>query len=531
MVTTELQDWDYQQDGVRLIAPGLLRSLEGPARALLSIYQGILHNSGEYSDLIPAGSHGKHQLGVAGLIGKHGAIASIVELSWEYDLYVDGPADLHDATAYLPVSPLGHYEASYVAEFRVCRPNVFDVAQKYREFKIGRDEFTTWQEKIETTPGLERLFGAPHLFLGYFEGQHDVLAHLRQVANAGFERAFVYPTVFRTYQPDNAINNIPFLNLQSLHEEIKQLGFHIASWSWPEEVVIEAKSDPALWGLLAANTEGKSLPAWVVGDKTWYTVAAQTQVQFMQWAQAHQWPELTGQHFDVTGNKITPHYYGADAFPIRADTTIRSIMLSNAARLGPVSTEGFCDGFIESIHCGSVLALPAWGEDCWWTVPLSSIIFHDSAMHVWWECDSYNNPFHSQQGNRDHHAVKAGGGKALDQSLLDALQGTPPNVFLCGKMYRPSDNVSFGNGATYYDISFDDQATQEALALARPVAALHREVGAQQIVNYEILTSDGQVQRTTFRSGKAVTVNFGDTSWTDGESVIPGKTWSANTRA
>ena len=527
-VTTLVETWDDEQDDVRLVSPGLLSADGGASPALLAIYQGILHQGGHYADLIPPGSHGRHQLGVSGLLAKGGGMAAIVDLNWDYDLYLDAPANLTDTVGYVPRKSFGAYESSYTTYFRLSRSDVFELAQTYRDFKISKNEFKTWEEKREITPELDKMFGAPHLFLGYFQSRHETLASLERVASMGFDRAFVYPTVFRTYNPAAPIGDVPFINLEAIHEDIKKLGFHIAPWSWPEELIVDSTSPPALWGLLASGESGQVMPAWKVGDTQWYTVAGQAQAQFMRHAQAHLWPELTAQHFDVTGNKVVPHRFGGETFGVKEDATLRSNMLSHAATRGPVSTEGFCDGFIQSIHCGSVTAFPAWGDRDWWTVPLTSIIYHDSAMHVWWECDSYNNPHHQTQGRRDHHAVPAGGGKPLDQSLLDALQATPPNVFVCGRMYRPADGVHFASGSEYYDVTLEDRATQLALKLAKPVADLHRRVGAQQIVGYEMLTQDGSVQRTTFKDETVVTVNFGDTTWYDGVLELAGKTWLAS---
>ena len=525
-VTTQVEMWDDEQDDVRLVSPGLLSADEGASPALLAIYQGILHRGGHYADLIPPGSHGKHQLGVSGLLAESGGVAAMVDLNWNYDLYLDAPANLKDAIGYVPRKSFGRYEPSYTTHFRPSRSEVFELAQTYRDFKISRGEFKTWEEKCETTPGLGKMFGAPHLFLGYFRSHHDTLASLESVAAMGFDRAFVYPTAFRTYRPDVPIGDTPFINLEAIYENIKGLGFHIAPWSWPEELTIDSTSPPALWGLLASGESGQVVPAWKVGGTQWYTVAIQAQEQFMRYAQTHMWPELTAQHFDVTGNKLVPHRYGGASFGSKEDATLRGNMLNQAATFGPVSTEGFCDGFIQSIHCGSVLALPAWGDKDWWTVPLTSIVYHDSAMHVWWECDSYNNPYHQTQGRRDAHAVPAGGGKPLEQSLLDALQGTPPNVFVCGRMYRPADGVDFASGSEYYDVALEDELTQLALKLAKPVADLHRQVGNKQITAYEILTQDGRVQRTEFKDGTVVTVNFGDTSWSDGSLTTRGKAWT-----
>jgi hypothetical protein len=92
-------------------------------------------------------------------------------------------------------------------------------------------------------------------------------------------------------------------------------------------------------------------------------------------------------------------------------------------------------------------------------------------------------------------------------------------------MYRPSDGVHFKDGYDFYEIGFEDDTTQIALQLARPVAELHRLVGKQQIVGYEILTENGQVQRTVFQDGTTITVNFGTSNWTNGEISVDRESW------
>jgi hypothetical protein len=509
-----------------MLAPGLLSAEHGLSAAVLSLYQGIVHKRGGYSALVEPGSHGKHQLGVAGLLGEFGGIAMMVDLAWEHDLYMQGQNQLNDTIAYVPRKVFGEYKTEYVTEFKLCQSSIFNIAQCYRDYKISRNEFKTWDNKLEQTPGLEHMFGAVQFFMGYFDSPHDYISALRQVKEMGFKRGFVYPAVFRNYHPDMLFQgNVPFINLGDKLVDIKNLGYHVASWSWPEEMRVGPGSEVGLWGMLGVGENGAFASGWAAGDFTWYSVASEAQVQFMRWAQENMWTELSAQHFDVTGNKVFTHYYGHKKYGPYEDVQCRRALFEQAAKKGPVSTEGFCDGFIETIHCGSVLARPAFGESDWWTVPLNSIVYHDSAMNVWWEADSYNNPYHRTQSNRHLHAVQAGGGDPLQQSLLDALQGTPPNVFLCGRMYRPSDGVHFKDGYDFYEIGFEDDTTQIALQLARPVAELHRLVGKQQIVGYEILTENAQVQRTVFQDGTTVTVNFGKSNWTNGEISVDGESW------
>jgi hypothetical protein len=527
-VKTEIREWNAADPNLRPVSPGIVRSASGASPALIPVYQGIMHHRGEYAALLAPGSHGRYQLGVAGLKGSRGGLSMIVDLNWDYDLYVRGRDQLQDELAYVPKPAFGRYAAAYTTYYRICQPTIFHLGQTYREHKIARGLFQSWEEKRKTTPGLDKMFGAVQFFIGYFDSDHDYVHALKSAKNMGFERAFVYPTVFRSFNPDMPLQHgARWINISALHEEIKQLGYHIASWSWPEEAALKP-SDLGMWAILGLNERGEYAKGWTTGDYQWYAVAGETKVQFMHWAQQHMWPELTAQHFDVTGNVVFPHRFGGKVFDRAADVECRRDLFRQGAQAGPVSTEGFCDGFPDVIHCGSVMAYPSWGDRDWWTVPLNSIAFHDSAMNVWWECDSYNNPYHASQHRRDRHVTPSGGGRALDQSLWDALQGTPPHVFLCGKMYRPADGVYFANGYSFYDIHFADDATQEALRLAKPVADLHRKIGMQRMTGYEILTKYGTVQRTGFEDGTVVTVNFGTEEWHDGERQYKAKSWVAD---
>ncbi len=50
---------------------------------------------------------------------------------------------------------------------------------------------------------------------------------------------------------------------------------------------------------------------------------------------------------------------------------------------------------------------------------------------------------------------------------------------------------------------------------------LHRRVGGKALTEFEWLTEDKAVQRTTFEEGTTVTVNFGEENYTNGDTSIP----------
>ena len=74
----------------------------------------------------------------------------------------------------------------------------------------------------------------------------------------------------------------------------------------------------------------------------------------------------------------------------------------------------------------------------------------------------------------------------------------------------------------------EDEAVQEALRAALPVARLHRRIGPLAMTDFVFLSEDGCLQRSTFEDGTQVTANFDSKRRTlpDG-TELEGESWRA----
>ncbi len=187
-----------------------------------------------------------------------------------------------------------------------------------------------------------------------------------------------------------------------------------------------------------------------------------------------------------------------------------------------VSSEGFVDRYAVSYDIGTTKLWPAAGPGARFIpVPLTMLVLHDSTVHDWWEVDNYN----ELPGYRaEHRFGRVGSGGAQRKAALDALYGSPPNVFPFGRQYGWTD---LGSRRTFsYTIHLDDRAVQRALALALPVTRLHRRIGKLELRSFEFLSDDHALQATTFADGTRIVANLGDRSREHPSAgVVPPYTW------
>jgi len=81
-----------------------------------------------------------------------------------------------------------------------------------------------------------------------------------------------------------------------------------------------------------------------------------------------------------------------------------------------------------------------------------------------------------------------------------------PDVFPFGLQYAWTGR---GIGGTRnISFRFEDPVVQDALAVAKPVADLHRKTGKLEMVDFEILSEDGCLQKSVFADGTTVLANF-----------------------
>jgi hypothetical protein len=100
-------------------------------------------------------------------------------------------------------------------------------------------------------------------------------------------------------------------------------------------------------------------------------------------------------------------------------------------------------------------------------------------------------------------------------------------VFPFGAQYAFVDG-EMSKGTELYRYGLDSPAVVEALALALPVARLHRRIGRLACVSHEALAEDGSVQATTFADGTRVAANFsGERREVDDVGAVNAASWRA----
>ncbi len=68
-----------------------------------------------------------------------------------------------------------------------------------------------------------------------------------------------------------------------------------------------------------------------------------------------------------------------------------------------------------------------------------------------------------------------------------------------------------------------------SLQLALPVAKLHEQIGMLEMTDFEFLSEDGYVQKTTFADGTRVYANFAPcvSKYMDGVGALQAESWIA----
>jgi len=486
--------------------PGAFRpeGVDAPPVALPK-NQGIWHRSTgrPFCFQMVREGHGGWSMPFAAVVGPKDALVHIIETE-------------HDARIWFEKTPAGQvlltslqdptrgklrYNRSVLLRF--TEPNLTAICQTYRQYVQQIGHFTSWDEKIDKRPNLQRLFGALMCFIGYCQDENlDYAASLRRLKAMGFDRAFVYPLSIGNLVQDFLMGGRPPIDIRRLLPLLDELGYLAASWMWTEDV-------PEIPEDLMLSADGKPMFGWQIEDRKWFRGCPVRQVAISNRIQDERMAGNTGEHFDVTASRQLLECYHPDHPLDRRDDAIwrRKILETGAARGCVISSEGFWGFATPSYDIGSVkIPVPVHAD--WYTVPMTSLVYHDSCIHDWWEVDNYNNPHHRNQGDRDKGYFPIGGGFGALQACQDALAGFPPNVMPFGSQYA---FVAGQMPATeLYRYTLDSPEVVEALRLALPVAQLHSRIGQLACVKHETLAEDGSVQSTTFADGTRITVNYAE---------------------
>ncbi|QHT62448.1 hypothetical protein GXP70_22325 [Paenibacillus lycopersici] len=527
---------------VRLLAEGLKAaaavSLPGsfaPAgeslEIVLPIMQGMLwKGKGEPFDWrLGESRHGGYSMPIVGYMSSTGGLLVTAETQDDLELRVVKRGNGKFGAAYMQTASLGTIRYDRVARLYVTAPDIVAIAKTYRSKIVEQGRFKGWEEKIAERPGLERLFGSLMCFIGYCQDDLDYAKECEKLRRFGFDRALIYPARFNTYNNDIRMGGLPPIHLsRETVAQIKRLGYDLAPWSW----INEALDDKSAYvnRIYRKDAAGSRIPHWGIDDQRWYWCCTTFMEQFQRNANAGEFADMTWDHFDVIACAANNECHATDhpAHPGRPLSRtedrewIKKLLVAGQNGSRAVSSEGFNDAYAAEYDLGSVKALPMFNRWPFWPVPLTSLVYHDSMIHSWWEMHSYNNPYFGRLNGSNMYEY--GGGRPRIQASMDALMGTPPDVFPFGAQYMWTGK---GSETFAYRYRFEDPEVQFALREALPVAQLHRRIGKQEMVHFKMLSEDGNVQETAFADGTRIIANFSGSLRGDipGQDPVHAESW------
>jgi len=288
---------------------------------------------------------------------------------------------------------------------------------------------------------------------------------------------------------------------------IKELGYEVAPHSL---ITIMFYGDEEKARYLV-NADGGLTASWQVDDRVFYNVCNGTLADYQRGVDADAFDDMTWNYFDTAASGYwgecwsTSHskHRGWPMDRAAGQENIRKLFLAAQEGGRIVASEGFRDAYSLEYDVGDVLALPQYGPWEFWPIPLTQLVYHDSMAHVWYQGHCYNEHFNGfTVGNQYQYT----GGQPRIMSAMDALYGGMPQVFPFGAQYSW---VSTATKETFpYRYRLDDPVVQYSLELAKPVCSLHAEIGMLEMTDFEFLSEDGYVQKTTFADGTQVYANF-----------------------
>ena len=527
--------FDHAEGELESVAlPGSFAPQAQALTLALPIMQGLLYDgrSEPFTRNLHQGGHEGFSMAMAGYMTPAGSLLLSVEdyAEWsaQFGKHADGDSQGGIYVYARQAASLGACRYPRRVRLLLADAGVTALCKAYRTRVQQRGDWKSWADKIAEKPSLERLFGGLMTFIGYNASDLDYVAACRKLRDYGFERAFIYPVSFNHYSQQFLMGGDKPIRLSDeVVAAIKQLGFDVSAWNWVYEGIDDGSE--AMQRAFHRDVKGNRVPHWKMDEFQWYVCSLPGQIDYMKRAYATHEREMTWAHYDVTATVALPESFHLDPSWGLGETLDRRANLKLLRELlGPrtngdraVSSEGFNDMLSAAYDIGTTKLLPAFGAAPFWTVPMTMLVYHDSMIHDWWEVHNYN----AHTGfDHDLFVGHKAPGFPHEKAALDALYGSPPNVFPFGRQY---EWVNLEKRITRsFSVAFEDAAVQEALAAALPVTKLHRRIGPLELVSHEFLSDDGAVQATVFADGTRVIANFGDAPFVvDGVGEVGAKSW------
>ena len=403
------------------------------------------------------------------------------------------------------------------------------ICKSYRRYEIEKGRFRTWDEKITERPQLAQLFGSAIVFIGYVQDPElDYADSFRRLKAAGIDKAYVYPVYFVcTNISDSVSQNIyKPIDERQLHSLLHELGYMGGSFVYITDGPAGSSEDP--WRELRLDQSGKPFIYWEMAGRKWFSFSLEKRLKLARYYLDKEHDGLDWIHYDtLTCRPFVEDYNPGHRADTQADQTNRKDMLLHAAKKGfLVSSEGFWGRMTPYYDLGSTKYPHALGSEEYCIVPMTMLVYHDSAYHIWWEIDNYNNPEHrSQYGRGFASRFAMGGGAPKVQSVMDALMGTPPDLFPFGMM---GNFIPHAKERYFYKYRLEDPSVQEAITYVKPVMELNARIGKLEMIEHHLHTPEGALQETVFADGTRVMANFANIALeAPGVGLLRAESWVA----
>jgi hypothetical protein len=488
----------------------------GVKKYLFPIMQGMLWDTNDKIFTQPfesrrgeAAHHG-FSMPMFAVLGQRGALVYIAETQDDCGWVISRGSDGKTKCENIQAAAAGRMRYDRVGRIYFADPSIAKAAKRYKERVKEKGRFITFREKTEKYPALKNLFGALMCYIGYCQDDIDYAENCKKLKAYGFDRALVYPVRFNTYTQDFKMGGEAPINLSDGEiAAIKELGYGVAPWSWINEA-IDDKSE-YINKMYRADPGGNKNLTWQIDDFKYYNICTAYMEEFYMSQKKTRMKEMTWDHFDVitcaTNNECHAKNHAAHIGRPLTKTEdreyIRSLLLCAREHTGAVSSESFNDAYSMEYDIGSVKAWAQYDSFMFKPVPLTMLVYHECMIHSWWEVHNYNSGYFGRDCSPFY---QYGGGACELMAAMDALYGLPPDVFPFGAQYGWTGN---GKETMLYRFRFDDIKTQHALKAALPVAKNHAKVGMLEMLDFEFLENNYNLQRTTFEDGTRIYANFG----------------------
>lgn len=398
--------------------------------------------------------------------------------------------------------------------FVFTRPDITSICKRYRDYEKEKGRFVTWKEKIAQRPNVKKLLGSVTAFVGYhndtdFDYRKGLLAMKDMgITKARIEPAFIGTTApFRYPYKGKLVDN---LALTSLNPLIKKLGYSPCAFIYITAGKEAKGKDP--YKAIMVGHDGKPKVNWVMPDGTFYYLSLKERFNWVQKYLDNQCRTCDGVHFDTLSANWLHEDYGPAKTSGRDDYNMIRQILQYACDKGMYTvTEGFCGRLTPWLDQGSTKFQHMGCRDEYYCVPMTMLVYHECAQHIWWEVDNYNNAMHRAQGGREWGSrYYFGGGRPEIQSAIDAIAGTPPDIMPFGLQYTflPKNEPEI----YFYRFRPEEPRLKEVLPYVQSVQKLQARVASLEMTELNILKSDGAVQESIFADGTRVIANFSNTA-------------------